>query len=269
MPRSRFLSSYDDGFIRGSAHKMDPLWQQSEDSFLRHCCEIRKSAWGHVYWWPANIDNPKLNFVRLELPNLIYSDFLEIEHEYRPFFESKMLTFWIKVPQSVSLLSEIGTKLKPRGTAIVYLRTERARKPIQTNGVDARKCTSEKEFRQWWLIFSTYPTEREKLNSPFMPVALEAFRSGTEFYLLLKEGRPVSTLAIDRFGANRQHLNLWGAATNEQDRRKGYYLMLENLVLGSEKREIFMQVNENSPLHLYNMKFLDTHRLESVNCFVA
>ena len=243
-------------------------WLLSEDSFFKHCARIETFGWGDLVDWPENTENPKLHHIRILKPEITPDQFKELCRIYKPLFESRKLTFSLKIPCSVSLAPEIMSELQLTGTPLCYLVLENGiqTSSVPSDAVELRQSKSLDDFYDWWLLYSTYPTREEKMKSPFMPYARKAFESGTQFYVLYKAGEAVAGLALDKFlnSNGKEVYNLWGVATRDDQQRQGLYKILESKVLAPLASALYMQVLENSPLYNYYLVQRKTARLLEV-----
>ncbi len=239
--------------------RTDSSWQKSEDSFLKLCCEISSKKWGKLYYWPANMNWPKLNFLRILDEDLTVDEFDELVASHRPFFEVKNIDFNLKIPSTVQISSEILKRLEHKGVPIVFLKTAYREKRDVPKQLQLKKVETLDELESWWCIFSTYPTKREKLASPFYKVVQRAFHNDTEFYLGLWQNKPISCFAIDIFDDGCK--NLWGVSTDQDFKRRGIYKDLQWLYLSHSEEEIYLQVNLDSPLYRYYIDRPETKKL--------
>lgn len=231
-------------------------WLLSEDSFFKHCAEIRHYSWGDLVDWKENFENPKLHHIRILEPNIGFPEFNAICDEFRPFFEKRGLTFSIKIPNSVKLNGEIMAKLKQVGVPLTYLKIlpDSIKKSTASNSeFEVLEVTTEEQFFDWWFLYSTFPTKAEKLLSPFLPYALNAFKKGTQFYVIRHKAQIVSGLAFDYFKTISGEIgaNVWGVATMHTFQNKGCYKILESSILKELSSPLYLQVIKGSALFNY------------------
>ena len=228
-------------------------WVLSEDSFLRVCCRVHEFEWGTVYDWPEAIENPKLHFVRVTKPHLDAKELREITDHWRPYFESRGLTYCLKASDALEFSDDALRHLAIWEPSLNFLRTSVRSTQIQRTELKLVTVQNEEDFMEWWLLFSTLPTREEKIRSPFFRYAKRYFEAGTKFYLLQSDSEYVAGLALDVFrdASGQQAVNLWGVCTRESWQRRGIYKEFEARVLAPLGSEFYLQVIEGSALDQY------------------
>ena len=223
----------------------EPVWQKAEDSFLKFFCRIERFDWGSFYFWDAGQDWPKFNFVRVVTSALTADQLQRLVTKYKPYFLQRGRTFSLKIPEGVVVSPEISERLKPAGIPLVSLKFD-PKKLKGANQSDIQLCKSVEDVAVWWEINSDGRSRQG--NSPLWPVIVEAFRAGTRYYILRKEGEPVASAALTPFN-ERQDFNLWGLATRQAHQRRGY---IKELVAGVGNMigiPYYLQVNIESHTH--------------------
>jgi hypothetical protein len=127
-------------------------WVLSEDSFLRICCRVHEFDGGAVYDWPEAIENPKLHFVRLTKPRLDAEALFEIANRWRPYFESRGLTYCLKASDALEFSDDALRHFELWEPSLNFLRTSARSTQIRQTELKLVTVHDEDEFLEWWLL---------------------------------------------------------------------------------------------------------------------
>lgn len=239
----------------------------SEDSFLKHFCKVKTSKCSSIYYWERGVQWPKFTFLRVhDAGSYFEKDFAS---DSRFFIDKLNLCeneIYIKVKDGLNISSYIEENFKLSGSRLAYFSfkknndlsfLERDEKLIE--------CESEEDLEKFWIINSSGRSRKDPFLSPLWPVIKDSFLEGTKYFVLEKDKIPVSGAALDAFDFG---YNLWGLATIENFKKKGFMKKCIHNIMKKYEGVFFAQTNYDSLTHHYFLKHHKANFLGSETWYV-
>ncbi|MEZ4815048.1 MAG: hypothetical protein R3A80_07565 [Bdellovibrionota bacterium] len=230
---------------------LNNVWRESEDSFLRLFCKVKRNKVSDYYVWSEGLIWPKFTFMRLHSPEKLtlknfQSDLLEFSRWSGVKVEDRV----IKINDKHNLLKSIKKNLEPTGSRLAYLSfTQSIKRPLL--GCDLVEVSNEDDLKVFWKINSSGRIRKNPFESPLWPVVHSSYYAGTKYFYLRCNGEPVAGAAIDDFS---QGLNLWGIATLEGKQGNGYMGEIVRLLAKNANKQIYVQVNYGEVSHQHFLR---------------
>ncbi|MCI5072876.1 hypothetical protein MRY82_08060 [bacterium] len=243
------------------------LANKSEDSFLRHFCEIKPSECSSIYYWKDGVQWPKFTFIRVHVAEKY--DEKDFESDSVFFIDKLKLSkreIYIKVSDDLEKSSYIKENFKLSGSRLAYFSFKK------NNGACSLEkdekfveCKNERDLENFWLINSSGRSRKDPFLSPLWPIIKNSFLKGTRYFVLEKNNIPVSGAALDIFEGG---YNLWGLATVESAKRKGFMKKCIYNIMQICKGDFYAQTNYDSITHQYFLKHHEAEFLGSETWYV-
>ena len=226
----------------------NPIWQQAEDSFLRHFCTIEQFKWGSRYFWESGKDWAKFNFIRISQPDHLPKNLENFVTQNEAWFNARNRTLNIKVPLGVANISIFNQEFCKAGIPIVSLELSKNDAVKIQSDYELIQCQNSRALEIWWNINSAGRSRADPLESPLWPVLLKALRAGTEFFYLCKDGIPSTCVAVDEFNG---YLNFWGLATIPTMQKRCLSKAIIQEIFALKKIRVFCQVDKDGITDVY------------------
>jgi hypothetical protein len=100
----------------------EKLWSESEDSFLKHFCDIQRNEITDFYVWCAGLNWPKFTFIRLHsLANFTLPKFLSDVEKFKNLSKVGMEDLVVKINDSYLIPDSLKNKLELTKSRLAYL----------------------------------------------------------------------------------------------------------------------------------------------------